>query len=82
MPLKIIRHDITKNEYRISEKLFADIREYIDDNYVDEYTMLYPEARRMSMPSCQAAPYASGELSENICFKGASAEETLEDIIN
>ena len=27
-----------KKAYRISEKLFSDIEEYIDDRYVDEHT--------------------------------------------
>ncbi len=35
-----------KSAFRISEKLFSDIEEFIDDNYVDEYEMLYPESRR------------------------------------
>lgn len=39
-----------KASYQISEKLFADIAEYIDDNYVDEHT----DYRRMSMPMKKA----------------------------
>ena len=38
-----------KKAYQISEKLFADIAEYIDDNYVDEHTDDYSERlRRMN----------------------------------
>ena len=38
-----------KKAYRISEKLFADIEEYIDDRYVDEHTDDYSERlRRMN----------------------------------
>ncbi len=38
-----------KKAYRISEKLFADIEEFIDDNYVDEHTDDYSERlRRMN----------------------------------
>lgn len=38
-----------KKAYQISEKLFADIAEYIDDNYVDEHTDAYSERlRRMN----------------------------------
>ena len=38
-----------KKAYRISEKLFADIEEYIDDHYVDEHTDDYSERlRRMN----------------------------------
>ncbi|MBE5927892.1 MAG: O-acetyl-ADP-ribose deacetylase [Lachnospiraceae bacterium] len=39
-----------KTSYKISEKLFADIEEYIDDNYVDEHTDYMRESMRMSMP--------------------------------
>jgi len=35
-----------KKAYRISEKLFADIEEFIDDNYVDEHTDDYTERLR------------------------------------
>lgn len=31
--------------FQISEKLFANVRQYIDDNYVDEHKALYPESR-------------------------------------
>ena len=39
-----------KAAYRISEKLFADITEYIDDNYVEEHTDYRRESRRMQAP--------------------------------
>ena len=35
-----------KKAYRISEKLFSDIEEYIDDHYVDEHTDNYSERLR------------------------------------
>ena len=35
-----------KKAYKISEKLFADIKEFIDDNYVDTQYCLYAESRR------------------------------------
>ena len=35
-----------KKAYRISEKLFSDIEEYIDDNYVDKHTDNYSERLR------------------------------------
>ena len=35
-----------KKAYRISEKLFSDIEEYIDDNYVDEHTDNYSKRLR------------------------------------
>ena len=44
-----------KAAYKISEKLFSDIAEYIDDNYVDEHTDYRRERIRMNaLP--QAAP--------------------------
>lgn len=39
-----------KAAYRISEKLFADIAEYIDDNYADEHTDYRHESIRMKAP--------------------------------
>lgn len=39
-----------KAAYKISEKLFTDIAEYIDDNYVDEHTDYCCESMRISMP--------------------------------
>ena len=45
-----------KAAYKISEKLFSDIAEYIDDNYVDEHTDYLRESMRMnaSMPTIMA----------------------------
>ena len=37
-----------KAAYKISEKLFSDIAEYIDDNYVDEHTDYSRERKRMN----------------------------------
>lgn len=39
-----------KKAYKISEKLFSDIAEYIDDRYVDEHTDYRRESMRMNMP--------------------------------
>ena len=39
-----------KAAYKISEKLFSDIAEYIDDNYVDEHTDYLRESMRMNAP--------------------------------
>ena len=38
-----------KTAYKISEKLFSDIAEYIDDNYVDEHTDYSRERIRMNV---------------------------------
>ena len=49
----LLKNDMTvyivifdKKAYQISEKLFSDIAEYIDDNYVDEHTDDYSERLR------------------------------------
>lgn len=39
-----------KAAYKISEKLFTDISEYIDDNYVDEHTDYRRESMQLNMP--------------------------------
>ena len=39
-----------KAAYKIGEKLFSDIAEYIDDNYVDEHTDYCCESMRFNMP--------------------------------
>lgn len=59
-PIKIVKNDITKmtvyivifdkKAYKISEKLFSDISEYIDDNYVEEHTDYMRESLRIGMP--------------------------------
>ena len=49
-----------KKAYQISEKLFTDIAQYIDDRYVDEHTDYRREMLRMSMP---VAPV----MTEDIC---------------
>lgn len=64
-----------KAAYRISEKLFADIAEYIDDNYVDEHTDYRRESMRMNMPMQPIAQYA---VCESKCM---AAEENLEDML-
>lgn len=61
-----------KAAYRISEKLFADIAEYIDDNYVDEHTDYRRESMRMNMPMQPLVQYT---VCESKCMK---AEENLE----
>ena len=66
-----------KNAFRISEKLFSDIEEFIDDNYVDEYELLYPESRRR---------FAQMNVAEKCdCFAmGVSdslSEDSLENIL-
>ena len=38
-----------KDAFKVSTKLFDDITQYIDDHYVDEHELLYPESRRSRM---------------------------------
>ena len=49
-----------KAAYKISEKLFSDITEYIDDNYVDEHTDYRQERSRMNYP-CQSVMIGSAQ---------------------
>ena len=71
-----------KNAYKISEKLFADIEEYIDDNYVDEYALLYPEMRRMNRPDDEIEYCASIPMRADACLEEVSYKASLEDIID
>ena len=47
-----------KAAYKISEKLFNDIAEYIDDNYVDMFTDYRRERSRMNYPCASVMPIA------------------------
>ncbi|MBQ8210358.1 MAG: O-acetyl-ADP-ribose deacetylase [Clostridia bacterium] len=55
-----------KAAYKISEKLFSDIAEYIDDNYVDAHTDYSRESMRMKMPmqSVMAADFCECRASD------------------
>ena len=68
-----------KAAYKISEKLFSDIAEYIDDNYVDEHTDYYRERRRMNYP-CQSIMLGASVPDElDLCeCKAIMAEEDLD----
>ena len=55
-----------KKTYRISEKLFSDIAEYIDDKYVDEYEAIYNTRRNLYDESTV--------LSETVFSKDSSVE--------
>ena len=73
-----------KAAYKISEKLFSDIAEYIDDNYVDEHTDYSRECIRMNAPMASMAPRrarrreADVDLSEMRNFKAIRAEDDLD----
>ena len=58
-----------KKAYRISEKLFSDIEEFIDDNYVDEHTDDYSERlRRLNAFRAEDIENEEDDLIEmNVC---------------
>ena len=61
-----------KNSFETGEKLFADIRQYIDDNYVNEYARMYPENRsRIMAEKCFPA----------VCMAEASCAPSLKDVV-
>lgn len=68
-----------KAAYKISEKLFSDIAEYIDDNYVDEHTDYRRERSRMNYP-CQSAMIGSAQPEYlDLCeCKAMSADDDLD----
>ena len=64
-----------KAAYKISEKLFSDIAEYIDDNYVDEHTDYRRERMRMNAPMQASIGFFEVDLCE---CKAMSAEDDLD----
>ena len=64
-----------KAAYQISEKLFSDIAEYIDDNYVDEHTDYRCESMRMNMPMQASIGMFEADLCE---CKAIMPEEDLD----
>ncbi len=102
MPLQIVRNDITKmtvddvaldkKAYKISEKLFSDIAEYIDDRYVDEHTDYRRESMRLNMPMqsvvmadmCDCyAPDVSAPMPKSISLEDAvnSVDESFSQML-
>ena len=66
-----------KAAYQISEKLFSDIAEYIDDHYVDEHTDYRRERTRM--PSYPMAPLKC-RTDANEAFLESKAMPTEDDL--
>ena len=54
-----------KKAYQISEKLFSDIAEYIDDNYVDEHTDDYSERLRRLNALREIEPIIEADVCED-----------------
>ena len=72
-----------KNAYKISEKLFADIEEFIDDNYVDEHFCMYPESRRMNEPYYAEEKCMSIEMGVgSALFDDLEEDLSLKDVID
>ena len=69
-----------KAAYKISEKLFSDIAEYIDDNYVDEHTDYHRESVRMNAPMAPRAKRKKADIDFlEICdCKAMVAEDDLD----
>ena len=69
-----------KAAYKISEKLFSDIAEYIDDNYVDEHTDYHRESIRMNAPMAPRAKRKKADIDFlEICdCKAMVAEDDLD----
>ena len=69
-----------KAAYKISEKLFLDIAEYIDDNYVDEHTDYRRESIRMNAPMapCAKRKKADVDFLEICDCKAMVAEDDLD----
>ena len=64
-----------KAAYKISEKLFSDIAEYIDDNYVDEHTDYRRESMRLNMPM-------QSIMAADMCeCKAMATDEDLDEIL-
>ena len=61
-----------KAAYKIGEKLFTDITEYIDDHYVDEHTDYRRESMRLNMPM-------QSIMAEDMCeWKAMAADDDLD----
>ncbi len=70
-----------KKAYQISEKLFTDIAEYIDDRYVDEHTDYRRESMRINMPPVMAVELC--ECQAPVCESVAMPKAvSLEDAVN
>ena len=67
-----------KAAYKISEKLFSDIAEYIDDNYVDRSTDYRRESMRMNAPMQASVGLFEADLCE---CKAMLSEEDLDERI-
>ena len=78
-----------KKAYKISGKLFNDVAQFIDDNYVEEHELLYPETRRRAAlnrmfhmeEACMAAPEASQAAPDDAHMMQMFSAGSLEDAV-
>ena len=68
-----------KAAYKISEKLFSDIAEYIDDNYVDGHTDYSRERMRMNAPMASMAPRRRRKKSDDDFLEMCDCKDMLAD---
>ena len=71
-----------KSSFKISEKLFADIEEFIDDNYVNNQFFMYPQSRRFNEPCIEELKSMNISMGVDYCLDGAADELSLEEIID
>ena len=64
-----------KESYKISEKLVADIRQYIDDNYVDEHSDSEYERRRRT--AAQSIFHKAKNIFGDDAFEGGSVRKDM-----
>lgn len=57
-----------KAAYQISEKLFSDIKQYVDDNYVNEQEISYPESRRRPFSVQTSNRFNGAEKCSNVFY--------------
>jgi len=69
-----------KKAYKISEKLFSDIAEYVDDRYVDEHTDCHRESMRLNMPMPSVAAMDMCECYSASVSKALSLEDAVNQI--
>lgn len=80
MMVYIVVYD--KTAYKISEKIFADITKYIDDNYVDEHLLKYPEMCRMNRSDEESVYCSNIAMGVDLCIEEGALADSLEEIIN
>jgi len=68
-----------KAAYKISEKLFSDIAEYIDDKYVSEHTDYNRERIRMNAVPPSMAPCTGRKKSDIAFFETCASKAMLHD---